>query len=180
MVRLLITCHWRCETFYSKFKLHDNHCHWTPQYPCSAGETSACGQECLEVEMETTYVSMLIKWPGNKFASSWTTCINPPKDSSTVWQASSIQSKFQLLILPLLSAKSKIPHNSQCITRFLARVAQQREVKPVPGPWVSVSRRPREGCGLNRGRDLNSSSPGFVTAASLFSWVYFPVLCIAT
>jgi len=53
------TSHWRCETLNSKFKLHDSHCHWAPHHPWSAGETSACGEECLEVE--TIYLAMLIK-----------------------------------------------------------------------------------------------------------------------
>lgn len=82
--------HWRCETLYilyifqicAKFKLCGNLCHWTPHHSWSVGEISACGQGCIEVEMETIF--LLIEWPGKKFASSWTTCINPPKARSAV------------------------------------------------------------------------------------------------
>lgn len=95
MVRPPDTSHCKCETLYSKFKLQDNHCHWAPHHPWSAGETSsAYGQEHLDVEMETIYVAMLIKWPGKKFASGWTTCINPPRLQVLLGRPIFLPSKF--------------------------------------------------------------------------------------
>lgn len=90
--KALDTSHWRCETLSIlyifhiciKFKLCGNLWHWASYHSWSVGEISACGQECLEVEMETIFLPIKLLINGKKFASSWTTCITPPKAWSTV------------------------------------------------------------------------------------------------